>query len=198
MDGYKLASVAGMITMAASVFVEHTAPCLVQVGQTGQPGATGGARENAQSPTQPEKKLGGAIDQPVHTFTGPLFVLRDQSQEKKLTEFGQELARLEAKMKESNERLLKQLAQVRLLDGEKKVDALSDVVMMIVQDHVELENYLTRMREAVTGRVSGAIHAIPELDARDEFEHKKDMEDGEDKDDDAPLPDIPKDPTDPG
>ena len=223
MDGYKLASVAGMVTMAASVFVEYSVPCLVQVqsqpGQT-QPGHTQpGQPRPGETPTRPGQP--GQGDRPGLTRPGQpgqapgirginepraeeksLFQLREESAQRTLEELGRKLARIEEQLKDSQQQLINQLNQARLLDGDQKVDALAEVVQGLAQQHMEINGYLTDLREAVTGKVSsGRIQGIPEPedDVKDDLDREiyqieKDLQQPKD-----PKPDAPREPAgDPG
>jgi hypothetical protein len=192
MDGFKFASVAGMVTMGTSVFVEYSLPTLVQVGQ-GQP-------QPAQvQPEFPARAQPGATDplnpaaapQPEGTTTVALFALRDAGMEQRLTELRAELERIERQMRESNARMMRQLAQVRLLDGDRKVDAVADVVQAMLEERVEMEGYLTRIRESLTGRgIPGSALGIGEP-KDDEKEHGDEGLDLDDDDDDEGVDPIP-------
>ena len=59
MDGCKLASVAGMFTMATSVFVEYSVPILAQMQPGSQPGQT--------QPATPSRPAQPGGDRPVIT-----------------------------------------------------------------------------------------------------------------------------------
>jgi hypothetical protein len=192
MDGYKLASVAGIFTMAASVCVQNSITTMAQVGQPGhtQPGQTQPGRD-WERPVQP-----GAAAQPKDRLgisTQSMFQLRDQSDENKLKDIARELARIETELENSNQRLVRQLGQVRLLDGDRKVDALAEVVQGMLQDHMQLHTYLNDLREAVTGRVGSAASVLPTIEPDDD---KDDMDDDkkdplEEPDDEPDSPTLP-------
>lgn len=208
MDGYKLASVAGMVTMAASVFVEYSMPCLVQVqtqpGQT-QPGQPGTRPNQPGSPSQPGITRPG---QPTTTQPGirgtmelrdedkSLFELREESAQRTLEELGRKLARVEEQLKESQQQLVNQLNQARLLNGEQKVDALAEVVQGLATQHMQINDYLSDLRTAITGKVStGRIQGIPEPGE----ELEDDLDDEIDKiERDLKDPTDPNKPKDPG
>jgi len=196
MDGYKLASVAGMVTMGASVFVEYSLPTLAQVGQPqtqpgqAQPERPGQPRPGTAQPGRGADALiqGGAA-QPETTPTLALFALRDPGTEQRLTELRTELERIEKQMRESNARLVRQLGQVRLLDGERKVDALVDVVQAMLEEHVEMEGYLTRVRESLTGRgTPGSAFGIGEPEVDDDDAGKEEKPDDEEDEPETPAP----------
>jgi hypothetical protein len=196
MDGYKLASVAGMITMATSVFVEYSVPMLAQVQPGSQPGAT--QPSHTQPHTQPGQPQPGAEKPTIRGIiedredAQPIFELRDESSEQKLQEIGRQLVRMEEQMKQSSQQLVNQINSARSLSGEQKVDALADVVQTMAQQHVHLGEYLAQMRETITGKVSpGRVQGIPEPVEKDDL---IDLEKELKKD---PIkPESPKDPLD--
>jgi hypothetical protein len=179
MDGYKLASVAGILTMTASVCVQNSVTGLAQVGQTGQTG-----QREWQPATQPGERPGAAAlpgQERAGISTQPMFQLRERSDENKLKDLARELARIETELENSNQRLIRQLSQVRLLDGDRKVDELAQVVQGMLQDHVQLHNYLNDLREVVTGRV-GTAAVLPAIEPKDD----------EDEDDDGMVDPLPE------
>jgi hypothetical protein len=172
MEACKLASVAGMVTMAASVFVEWTVPTLVQVGQpTAQPGAAPG-------------------HEGMWTDKDPVFQLREGVERAKLERLGAELAELERDMGATNERLMNKLIEARLLETDKKLDAMSEVLSGVLEQHAHMRDHLSKLRETVTGKVSNRLLSTPEPEEKIE-EPKKDLEDGEDEDDVKPPTDHP-------
>jgi hypothetical protein len=182
MDGCKLASVAGMITMATSVFVEYSVPILAQV----QPGSQPGQRQPDRPAMTPPVRGMNEQREDGKSF----FALREESAQAKLDDLARQLAQMEERMKETSQQLVNQINSARLLSGEQKVNALTEVVQGLAQQHVQMNEHLTQMREAITGKVSGRIQGIPE--PRENPDDMIDLEKELKKD---PLnPDKPKEP----
>jgi hypothetical protein len=83
-----------------------------------------------------------------------LFALENPGSETRLNEVGQKLERAETQLNEANERLLTQLGQARQLTGDRRADAMSEVMQEMLQQQVAMQKYLKDLRMAVTGDVA--------------------------------------------
>lgn len=167
MSGYKLASVAGMAAAAVTTVMQYVQD---QPGST-QPGTTTKSTQPG-SGYQPgtTTRPGTTTTQPGTTTTQPgtpgrdttgmrggqdrLFMLQNPDSEQRLNDLAQRLQRMESQMQESSQRIQRQLSQARTLQGDRKTDALADVVQAMVQDHTMMDQYLMDMRMALTGNTS--------------------------------------------
>ncbi|MEX2219744.1 MAG: hypothetical protein WD749_13405 [Phycisphaerales bacterium] len=200
MEAYKLASLAGSVTMAVFGGLQYSAPVLVQTQQQPrrpvqeQPGRSQqpppqrpqnpeGQQPNRQNPNQqvppvqnpnernprqqtPQQPVqnpqqpaedvngDGVID--ANDARGPsgFFSLQNEQMRGQFTQASQQLARLEQQLVENNQRLLRQLGQARLLSGERKADALAEVMQGVLQAETAQMQYLRALREAITGQIN--------------------------------------------
>ena len=209
MNAHKLASLAGMTTMAAAAMVNVSIPAVF--AQAGQPaagsGASGGGQATgtprANQPTrsnqpnranQPNRtNQPGAADQggtPVNnpgtgsaqdpnsagsqglpnqtgttavqpgTANGSgvvstprqrLFALDNSSLNGALADTSQRLANFETQLTDMNQKLLTQLGQARQLSGQRREDALAEVMQQMLIQQRTLLQFVSELRVSLTG-----------------------------------------------
>jgi predicted nucleic acid-binding Zn-ribbon protein len=87
----------------------------------------------------------------VGSLRGRLFALQGQDMEAQLTQIATQLGRFEGQLGDSNQRLLTQLGQARQLTGERRVEALAQVMQGMLQEQQTLMQYLMDLRGSITG-----------------------------------------------
>jgi len=85
------------------------------------------------------------------TENGPFFAFQNPTMQTQFNELAGQLSRLEQQLAENNQRLLRQLGQARQLTGERKADALGEVLQGDLQQQGMLLQYLVDLRATVTG-----------------------------------------------
>jgi hypothetical protein len=121
-----------------------------------QPGNQGTpVQPGVQPGMQPGVQPGGdgQIDTVANALRPRLFALDNSTLNNQLVLTGQRLANFEAQLQQLHQQLLQQLGQARQLNGERKVDALAQVVQGMLQEQRTLLQYLAELRVSLTGEL---------------------------------------------
>ncbi|MFA6044059.1 MAG: hypothetical protein WC718_03665 [Phycisphaerales bacterium] len=87
------------------------------------------------------------------TQNGRLFSFQNPADEARFNQGAQRLVRMEEKMNESNQALLKRLGEVRAMAPERQTAATMDLLQQILRNQTEMNQYLVNQRSLWTGDV---------------------------------------------
>lgn len=111
-------------------------------GTTGQQGTTGAAGA-------PGTGVNGTTTN--NLAAQRLFALSNPAAEAQLTQAGQKLVRIEQQFTTANQQLLKQLGQARQLTGDRRSEAMGEIMQSMLLQQQQLQQYLVDLRTSVTG-----------------------------------------------
>ncbi|MFO0830947.1 MAG: hypothetical protein U0637_03780 [Phycisphaerales bacterium] len=114
--------------------------------------ATPPSQQPGQQPTQPVDPNQQPIDpnQDTSRYTGPFMFQSPQSQNNFNTRT-QQLLRMEQQFETRRTDLMRRLGDARAMTGERKLDALADVLQQVILDQEQMHQYLVASRSAWTG-----------------------------------------------
>jgi hypothetical protein len=90
----------------------------------------------------------GQQGQQVH---GRIFAIEDPNAEMQLMQYSRRLEQYEQQMMQISQRTQQQLQQAQRAQGEQKIEALTQVIGLLVQEHQILHRYLSELRTLITG-----------------------------------------------
>jgi hypothetical protein len=167
MNKHRLAQIAGLSGIASVLTISAGSFVLGQPENPMNP-----ATPSSPSPSRPSQPSNptyppGVINpnqptrSPSDLSQGRRLFMIETDQENRLRDFGQRMSRMETQMMETNDRLTRDLSDIRTLDTEQKVDKLTSVLQAIVNEHRQLHDYLVETRTALTGQLTGLTPAVP-------------------------------------
>lgn len=119
---------------------------------------------NPNNPNQPGVQPNQPGETPLQrnrTRLARPFTLQNPQDEARFTQTVQRLANMERKFQQSQADLLKRLGDVRSMTGERRENALYDLLQTMMRNQSELNDYLVQTRTAWTGDFEDAIDANP-------------------------------------
>ncbi|HEX2839507.1 MAG TPA: hypothetical protein VHN77_15425 [Phycisphaerales bacterium] len=105
---------------------------------------------------QPNQRPGEDQQQPgdeAQRYSGP-FMFQSPQTQTAMNQRAQQLIRMEQQFEIRRTELLRRLGEARAMTGERKLDALADVLQQVLLEQEQVNQYLIAMRTAWTGDMS--------------------------------------------
>jgi hypothetical protein len=116
---------------------------------------------------QPNQRPGEDQQQPgdeAQRYSGP-FMFQSPQTQTAMNQRAQQLIRMEQQFETRRTELLRRLGEARTMTGERKLDALADVLQQVLLEQEQVNQYLIAMRTAWTGDMSLFLSLISTIAA---------------------------------